>query len=262
MAERSLALAEQIDDPASIGWAHHLLGLAAYIADDNASARIHYERSLTIHRQLGFEEGVGVVTILLGLVALREGKLAEARSRYQEGLALVRDLLGPWGVAMPVAALSHIAAVFGQHARAVRLGAVATQLGQAYQTPLIPLMEPVLAQSLEIARRALGEERYTATWAEGQAQSIDATVAEALAVEAAPEPGNRVDAVFHLTTAERQVLRLLVEGCTSKQIAAQLVIAVSTVDRHLTHIYTKLGARNRAEATALTLKHRLLESSG
>jgi DNA-binding NarL/FixJ family response regulator len=49
------------------------------------------------------------------------------------------------------------------------------------------------------------------------------------------------------------VLRLLVNGHTTKEIAAQLVVAVSAVDRHLTHIYSKLGVRNRAEATALSL---------
>jgi DNA-binding NarL/FixJ family response regulator len=32
------------------------------------------------------------------------------------------------------------------------------------------------------------------------------------------------------------------------------VIAVSTADRHITHIYNKIGVRNRAEATAYALK--------
>jgi DNA-binding NarL/FixJ family response regulator len=54
------------------------------------------------------------------------------------------------------------------------------------------------------------------------------------------------------------VLRLLSGGRTTKEIAAELVVAVSTVDRHLTHIYGKLGVRNRAEATAISLKHGLV----
>ena len=50
------------------------------------------------------------------------------------------------------------------------------------------------------------------------------------------------------------MLRQLVRGSTTKEIAAELVVAISTVDRHITHIYTKLGARNRAEATAMALR--------
>ena len=53
------------------------------------------------------------------------------------------------------------------------------------------------------------------------------------------------------------MLRLLATGRTTKEIAAELVVAVSTVDRHITHIYEKLGVRNRAEATAFALTHGL-----
>jgi DNA-binding NarL/FixJ family response regulator len=54
------------------------------------------------------------------------------------------------------------------------------------------------------------------------------------------------------------VLRLLAGGRTTKEIAAALVVSVSTVDRHLTHIYTKAGVRNRAGAAAFALKHGLV----
>jgi DNA-binding NarL/FixJ family response regulator len=38
------------------------------------------------------------------------------------------------------------------------------------------------------------------------------------------------------------------------------VVAVSTVDRHITHIYNKLGVRNRAEATSVALMHKLVQN--
>ena len=60
-----------------------------------------------------------------------------------------------------------------------------------------------------------------------------------------------------LTATEAQVLRLLAGGRTTKEIAGELVVAVSTVDRHLTHIYQKLGVRNRSAATAFALQHGL-----
>ena len=38
-----------------------------------------------------------------------------------------------------------------------------------------------------------------------------------------------------------------------------LVVTVPTVERHITHIYSKIGARGRAEAAAYALRHGLAE---
>jgi DNA-binding NarL/FixJ family response regulator len=167
---------------------------------------------------------------------------------------------------MPLAALSHIAAANGQPGRAVRLGATATRLSDAYQTPLIPLIEPFLAQGLDAARHALDELTYAQAWAEGQAMSLEAAVAEAFAVDIAPvtaalTPADQAKATLfgNLTPTELEVLRRLVGGSTTKEIAAELVVGISTVDRHITHIYAKLGARNRAEAAAMALKTGLVQ---
>jgi non-specific serine/threonine protein kinase len=260
VGERSLAVAERIGEPALIAWAHHILGLAAYIADDQPTARLHYEKSLAIRRQLRFDEGIAIVVILLGLVALRQGKVDEACARYREGLLLVHDLLGPWGIAMPIAALAHIAATHGQPVPAVSLGAVATRLSEAYQTPLIPLIEPLLAESLDLAQQELARDTYAEAWAEGQSMSIEAAVAQAMQVAAEPQRVAAPREYGTLTAAEARVLQLLVEGSTTREIASQLVVAVSTVDRHITHIYNKLGVRNRAEATSVALKHNLVQN--
>ncbi len=56
-----------------------------------------------------------------------------------------------------------------------------------------------------------------------------------------------------LTVREVEVLRLLAEGQTNAEIAATFVISVHTVERHLANAYRKIGAHNRAEATAYTL---------
>jgi len=53
-----------------------------------------------------------------------------------------------------------------------------------------------------------------------------------------------------LTPAERQVAQLALIGLSSHAIAAELVVSESTVHTHLTHIYQKLGVRNRLELLA------------
>jgi DNA-binding CsgD family transcriptional regulator len=61
----------------------------------------------------------------------------------------------------------------------------------------------------------------------------------------------------NLTAREVEVLRLIRTGATNKEIAAHLVVSVATAERHVANIYNKIGARNRAEATAFALQHGL-----
>jgi DNA-binding NarL/FixJ family response regulator len=53
-----------------------------------------------------------------------------------------------------------------------------------------------------------------------------------------------------LTVRETQILKLIASGMTNKVIGQHLLIAESTVENHIHHIYQKLGADNRAQATA------------
>jgi LuxR family transcriptional regulator, maltose regulon positive regulatory protein len=53
-----------------------------------------------------------------------------------------------------------------------------------------------------------------------------------------------------LTSREQQVLKLLAEGRANRAIAAELVVTLDTVKRHVSHILAKLGAANRTEAVA------------
>lgn len=54
-----------------------------------------------------------------------------------------------------------------------------------------------------------------------------------------------------LSAREAEVLDLVATGCTNAEVAAQLVLSVRTVERHLLNAYAKLGVRGRAAATAL-----------
>jgi LuxR family maltose regulon positive regulatory protein len=53
-----------------------------------------------------------------------------------------------------------------------------------------------------------------------------------------------------LTDRELEVLRLLAEGRSNQRIAHDLVVALDTVKKHVTHVLGKLGAANRTEAVA------------
>lgn len=110
-----------------------------------------------------------------------------------------------------------------------------------------------------IACRTLGDE-------DSAALELDAAHRVFAELGAAPDLA-RVDqltrkqpvaAAHGLTPRELQVLRLVAAGKTNHAIAADLVVAEKTVDRHVTNIFAKLGVSSRAAATAYGYQHRLL----
>jgi DNA-binding NarL/FixJ family response regulator len=62
-----------------------------------------------------------------------------------------------------------------------------------------------------------------------------------------------------LTTREQEVVKLVAEGYTNKQIAETLIISEKTVERHRANILEKLGMRDRVELTRYAIRHGLTE---
>lgn len=71
--------------------------------------------------------------------------------------------------------------------------------------------------------------------------------------QAAPDDG------AELTAREREVLVLIAEGATNKEIAAKLVVSENTARNHVSHILSKLGFSRRSEAAAYAVKKRLVK---
>jgi DNA-binding NarL/FixJ family response regulator len=74
------------------------------------------------------------------------------------------------------------------------------------------------------------------------------------------ERGRADDGDFDvLTPRELQVLKLIAEAHTSKEIAAELVISVKTVERHRQNILDKLGMSDRVELTRYAIRRGLTQ---
>jgi predicted ATPase/DNA-binding CsgD family transcriptional regulator len=253
LAERSLAIAEDLGDRSLIGWALHLLGLAAHIAGDYRSADARYEQSLAIRQELGHRETIGVLYQLMGLSAHRQGEHAKALGLYREYLAIGRELGSIFHVGNSLAQFGALAATLGQPERAARLFGAAEFYHQTSGTRPIPLTVAVVSDGAELARETLGD-RFAVAWAAGRALSSEQAIAEALAVELAPQPaGPRSTAdraarrAGPLSAREQEVAALVARGLTNRQIAAELVIAERTVAVHVEHILDKLGFRSRTQ---------------
>lgn len=62
-----------------------------------------------------------------------------------------------------------------------------------------------------------------------------------------------------LTDREREVLVLIADGATNKEIAARLVVSENTARNHVSHILSKLGFSRRSEAAAYAVKKGLVK---
>ena len=81
----------------------------------------------------------------------------------------------------------------------------------------------------------------------GAAPLLKRCVEELEACGVAVAPQARRASRDDLTPRERAVERLAAAGMTNRQIAAELMLSVKTVENHLTHVFAKRGVRSRAD---------------
>jgi len=72
------------------------------------------------------------------------------------------------------------------------------------------------------------------------------------------KPTVRVSRPAGLSERQVEVLRLVAEGLTNRQIAQRLVVSARTAEHHVQDIYTKIGASSRAAAALFAMEHHLL----
>ncbi|WP_405990704.1 response regulator [Streptomyces sp. NBC_00986] len=77
------------------------------------------------------------------------------------------------------------------------------------------------------------------------------------AVRSPQSPGNEP-----LSAREREVLALVAKGTSNREIARELFISEATVKTHLTHLYGKLGVKDRAAAVAVAYDRGILGRPG
>ncbi len=89
----------------------------------------------------------------------------------------------------------------------------------------------------------------------GHANILD--IIDCLRTETVPKPQPSSPNGFNLTPRESEVMELIVDGCTNKDIAHKFGISEQTVKHHLTSVFEKTGVSNRLELALLAMQEQV-----
>lgn len=258
--EESLALARRLGTPWIIAYALWGIAHVTRIRGDLATAQALVEEGKAVLGDAGNQTAGAATLWILGQLAWGRGDEREAIRLHGEALQAFREIGKPWGGVDCVEALAFLC---GQPERAARLLAAADAWRDAVGMPRPPLARPGYEEMVAAVRGRVNKEAFDRAWREGQHLRPAAVLAEALAIAAGQDElpqGLRQTADqkhLGLTPRELDVLRLISEGRSDRQIAAALSISPRTVGGHVTHILGKLGVDSRNGATAFALRNGL-----
>jgi DNA-binding CsgD family transcriptional regulator len=200
---------------------------------------------------------VGDVTSQLGLLPhmvildLHAGRVPDAAAHLREGLQIGVRTGGWLELINGLDGCGHLCAATGRPAEALTMWAAL--LGQeAYADAPADLRRR--DEPLHAARQVLGADRARAAEERGAAMSLATAAEYALMLTDLPSPQAMPPGLVHLSAREQELVRLVAQGRTDTQIAAELFISVRTVRSHLDRIRDKTGARRRADLTRLALQ--------
>ncbi len=256
LTETALTAARELGNPYWIAYTLWIVGLALSKADPQRALETWDEGVAFIGEHgVGFFEGF--MARDAALLHTSDGQLETALSLFA---AAIEAFLRTGAVAQLTITLASLPALFERLDRpavaGTLLGAVAREPGSRHHVPSLPELE----ERLGAAQAAESVERWAAT---GAAMDLPETAAYAThqievarrALSAAGQRGGEAG----LTARETQVLRLIAEGASTREISRRLFISAKTADNHIQHIYIKLTVTNRAAATRWALDHGVVE---
>lgn len=254
---------EVVGGPQYVSSAYALLGRVALAKGDTAAAASYLEEGHRGLRAQNFSWRLGDTLRSFGDLARDSGDYAGALARYGESVALAKEHGDTLFLAEGLAGVASVMAALGNLRHAARFYGAADAMRVQLGVAIDAWERSAYDRRVAAVRAALPSPEFDAAWQAGAALSLEAVIAETLAAAANDEPerpGSRTAESalsISLTNRERDVLRLLAEGRTDREIADVLSISPRTVGGHVTNLLTKLGAQSRTAAVSIAVRQGL-----
>lgn len=218
--------------------------------------------ALVVGREAGSTTWPPYALYVLASLAHERGDIRRAGALYREAVELAWEHHDRLCVRMALPGLAALATLEGDPARALRLAGAASGLEENAGIWAFPPIRERHERWLESARAALDPADSDAAWAEGRALGIEGAIAYALEAADRTEPRTSSDPDREtLTSREQEVLTLVANGRSNREIGEALYVTEHTVKYHVASLFNKLGATTRAEAVARAASLGLLNST-
>ncbi|MBV9170776.1 MAG: hypothetical protein JOZ81_11885, partial [Chloroflexi bacterium] len=197
---------------------------------------------------------LGRIQLALGLLALEKRDASTARRRLEAAIKRLQSAANRFWEAAALIALGRALAELGDANGARATLRVALQVGTSMgRWPLLrgwpgvlPVVLPSLSEAWLAAMRSVVGSRADAVWSDGADLPTEEAIAEALGMH--PDEDHPEPAAHRLTRREQEVVRLVAQGHTNREIAQALVISPGTARVHVERILSKLHLHSRIQA--------------
>jgi predicted ATPase/DNA-binding CsgD family transcriptional regulator/DNA-binding XRE family transcriptional regulator len=264
LSDEGTALAQEIGAADIASAIQVSRGLIARDRGDSEQAKRLLEEALAGFRRIGFTWSAAWNHFHLADLSRSQGSHAHALAHYVACARLWWEDGDAWATVVALRGAATAAADAGQPAAAARLFGATEAHGEALDLGVGLADRASYDRAVADVRAALGEADVLGAWRAGRALTVDEAIGEAaaLAVDLAGTPISpstpiRPSLPGGLSEREVEVLRLVAQGLTNAEVAAQLYLSPRTVEAHLRRIYDKLGTSSRAAAVRFALEHDL-----
>jgi non-specific serine/threonine protein kinase len=235
-----------------------LLAFAESMKSEHERALPYLDEALRLQRASGDSYWAAHSLSTLGYQYLMLGEQTRAAEVLHESLEINWRMSNKAQTAWCLYFLAILASARGRYEAAARLIGAEVSLRTAVGT-FIPPQERHQHDKVEADLRVrLGADRFAAAYAAGQALPHQEAVAEGLAIATERAPTVVVQSSptnpFELTERELEVLALVVEGLSDREIGDRLYVSHRTAQKHVSNIFIKLHVSTRTAAATAALR--------
>jgi DNA-binding CsgD family transcriptional regulator len=217
----------------------------------------YFEDAMEIFRELDAWPEIARCQSGIGWIAIAGGELDLAHESLAEGLRLNQMCGQRLGIARGLEAFAALAVARQQPEQAAQLAGAACQLRDSLGLPTG--VGPKTEQVLEFARERLSAATAAALFAEGREMTVEDATRYALGsqplLSIPASTGAARRAPSPLTPREHEIVLLITQGLSNREIADELVISPATAARHVANILAKLGFTSSTQVASWATRH-------
>jgi DNA-binding CsgD family transcriptional regulator len=266
------AVVRRVGNDRDVAYVLFFRGMIAVQNGDAAAAEVQLTEALAKFRELPDTQGIAMAPNGLAQAMLLDGKPVAAAWVLTESLPLLLKTNNQPYSSLTLDTLADVLIQVGRAKDGARMLGASTAIRESMNSGARPVDVDKLEGFESAARAAIGIDQFLVAESEGRQLGFEAAMNEAIAlaeavagdqfevqVDQTATPSPRPSGpLATLTAREREILDLLTQGISDREIADRLSLSHRTVSNHVGRILAKLDAPTRTAAAAIVLREKHL----